>query len=135
MERAARLIKNNKLSSGIFKDDDLARAIWPAAVGKAIAAHTLRVKLVRTTLVVEVEDAIWQRQLFPLSRQIVDRICKVTGSGLVRDVEFRIAIPRRQPARAEAAESSAPAVLDEAEGIRDPMLKKLYRLSRKKATA
>ncbi len=135
MERAARLIKTNKLSSGIFTDDDLARAIWPAAVGKAIAAHTSRVKLVRTTLVVEVEDAIWQRQLHFLTRQIVDRICKVTGSGIVQDIEFRVAIPRRQAARAEVRESSAPAVLDEAESIRDPVLKKVYRLSRKKATA
>lgn len=135
MERAARLIKNSKLSGEIFTDDDLARAIWPAAVGKAIAAHTVRLKLVRTTLVVEVEDAIWQRQLYPLTRQILDRICHVTRSGIVQDIEFRIAIPRRQPARAEARESSASAVLDEAEGIRDPVLKKLYRLSRKKATA
>ena len=135
MERAARLIKNNKLSSGIFADDDLARAIWPAAAGKAIASHTVRVKLVRTTLVVEVEDAIWQRQLYLLSRQIIDRICKVTGSSIVQDIEFRIAIPRRQAARAEVRESSARAVLDEAESIQDPVLKKVYRLSRKKATA
>lgn len=135
MERAARLIKNNKLSSGIFADDDLARAIWPAAVGKAIAAHTLRVKLVRTTLVVEVEDAIWQRQLHFLTRQIVDRICKVTGSGIVKDIEFRVAIPRRQAARAEVRESAGAAILDEADAIQDPVLKKVYRLSRKKATA
>lgn len=135
MECAARLIKNNKLASGIFTDEDLARAIWPAAVGKAIAAHTLRVKLVRATLVVEVEDAIWQRQLYLLTRQIVDRIGKVTGSGIVQDIEFRVAIPRRQAGRAEARESSATAVLDEADGIRDPVLKKVYRLSRKKATA
>ncbi len=135
MERAARFIKDNKLSNGIFTDDDLARATWPAAVGKGIASHTARVKLVRSTLVVEVEDAIWQRQLYPLTRQIVDRICKVMGSSIVQDIEFRIALPRRQPARSEIRESSAPEVLDEAEAIRDPVLKKVYRLSRKKATA
>ena len=135
MERAARLIKKSRLPEEIFADDDLARAIWPAAVGKAIAAHTVRLKLVRATLVVEVEDAIWQRQLFPLTSQILDRICKVTGSCMVRDVEFRIAIPRRLPARAEAREIAAPAIPDEAEGIQDPVLKKVYRLSRKKATA
>ncbi len=135
MERAARLIKTNKFSNGFFTDDDLARAIWPAAVGKAIAAHTSRVKLVRSTLVVEVEDAIWQRQLHFLTRQIIDRICKVTGRGIVQDIEFRVAIPRRQAARAEVRESSEPAVLDEADAIRDPVLKKVYRLSRKKATA
>ena len=133
MERAARLIKNNKFSQRVFTDDDFARAIWPEAVGKAIAAHTVRLKLVRTTLVVEVEDAIWQKQLHLLSRQILDRIRKVTGSSTIEDLEFRIAIPRRQPQRAPVLESTA--IPDEAESIQDPVLKKLYRLSRKKATA
>ena len=134
MERAARLIKNNKFSQRVFTDDDFARAIWPEAVGKAIATHTVRVKLVRTTLVVEVEDAIWQKQLFLLSRQILDRLRKVIGSSAIEDLEFRVAIPRRQPQRAPARETTA-AVFDEAESIQDPVLKKVYRLSRKKATA
>ncbi len=133
MERAARLIKNNKFSQRVFTDDDFARAIWPEAVGKAIATHTVRLKLVRTTLVVEVEDAIWQKQLHLLSRQILDRIRKVTGSSTIEDLEFRIAIPRRQPQRAPARETTS--IPDEAESIQDPVLKKLYRLSRKKATA
>jgi len=131
MERAARLIKKNQLSGEIFTDDDLARAIWPAAVGKAIAAHTSRVRLVRDKLIVEVEDSIWQRQLFPLTGQIVERIGKVTGSDIVRDIEFRIAVPRRQTMRAASYGDLA----DEGEGIQDPVLKKIYQLARKKATA
>ena len=134
MERAARLIKNNKFSQRVFTDDDFARAIWPEAVGRAIAAHTVRVKLVRTTLVVEVEDAIWQKQLHLLTGQILGRLHKVTGSGAIEDLEFRIAIPRRQPQRAPVRETVV-TLPDEAESIQDPVLKKLYRLSRKKATA
>ncbi len=80
MERAARLIKDKKISREILSDEDIARAVWPAAVGKAIAAHTSRVKLVRKTLVVEVEDAIWQRQLHALTGQILRRLRKLTGS-------------------------------------------------------
>ncbi|HMJ61180.1 MAG TPA: DUF721 domain-containing protein [Bryobacteraceae bacterium] len=133
MERAARLIKNNKFSQRVFTDDDFARAIWPEAVGKAIATHTVRLKLVRTTLVVEVEDAIWQKQLYLLTRQILDRLRKVTGTSTIEDLEFRIAIPRRQPQRAPVRETAA--IPDEADSIQDPVLKKLYRLSRKKATA
>ena len=138
MERAARLIRNNKFSSKILTDDDLARAAWPTAVGKAIAAHTVRLKLVRTTLVVEVEDAVWQRQLFPLTRQIMDRLRKVTGSTAVEDIEFRVAIPRRQLGRSETPGRQPAAgrdASDDAEQIQDPVLKKVYRLSRKKATA
>jgi hypothetical protein len=138
MERAARLIKKNKFSREIFSDDDLARAIWPQAVGKAIAAHTCSLKLVRKTLVVEVEDAIWQRQLHMLSAQILHRLGKISGNTDVEQIEFRIATPRRQPQRAEsprtAAQPSEPAVCDEADAIQDPVLKRVYRLSRKKAT-
>jgi predicted nucleic acid-binding Zn ribbon protein len=137
MERAARLIKKNKFSQKVFTDEDFARAVWPTAVGKAIAKHTLRVKLVRSTLIVEVEDAIWQKQLYCLSMQIVDRLRKVTGSASIEDVEFRVGAPRREPQRAMSRENVplTGAAADEADGIQDPVLKKLYRLSRKKATA
>ncbi|MBV8570902.1 MAG: DUF721 domain-containing protein [Acidobacteriaceae bacterium] len=138
MERAARIVKKNKYSSKLFSDDDVARAIWPAAVGNAIAAHTSRVKLVRATLVVEVEDLIWQKQLFPLTGQILGRLHRVMGSDVIQDIEFRMGVPRRQPMRAQARQSApvqAPAVVDEADAIRDPVLKKVYQLSRKKASA
>ena len=140
MERAAHLIQKNKLSKKVFSAEDLTRAVWPAAVGKAIAAHTSRLTLVRTTLVVEVEDAIWQKQLFTLRGQILNRLQRVTGSNdLVQDLEFRVALPRRQPQRAETRQSPAagqtPFPYDEADSIQDAVLKKVYRLSRKKATA
>ena len=133
MERAAKLVRKNAYSKRVLGDDDFARAIWPAAVGKAIAAHTARVKLVRTTLVVEVEDAIWQKQLYPLTRQILNNLAKVTGSAdLIQDVEFRVAIPRRQAARVT---SPAAQSIDEADSIADPVLRKIYRLSRNKVIA
>ena len=138
MESAARLLKNKKISREILSDDDVARAVWPTAVGKVIAAHTSRVKLVRTTLVVEVEDAIWQKQLAPLTVAILSRLQKLTGSNDIKDIEFRIGIPRRQPQRADSRESnllqSSFSAEDEAERIQDPVLKKVYRLSRRKAT-
>jgi predicted nucleic acid-binding Zn ribbon protein len=138
MERAARVIKNSKYSRQILTEDDIARAIWPVAVGKAIAAHTLRVKMVRATLVVEVEDAIWQKQLFTLSRQILDRLRVVSGSNSIERIEFRVGAPRREPQRAITRQSAAAPALpfdDEAESIQDAVLKKVYRLSRKRASA
>lgn len=134
MERAARLIAKSKSSNRILSDDEIARAAWPSAVGEAIAARTSRIRLVRSTLVIEVEDAIWQKQLHALTAQIVDRLRKVTGSDIVRDLEFRIAIPRRHPQRAGASDSlDAQNAIDEAERIHDPVLQKVYRLSRKRA--
>ncbi len=134
MERAARLIAKSKTPNRILSEDEIARAVWPGAVGKAIAAHTSRIRLVRSTLVVEVEDAIWQRQLHSLTSQILDRIRKVTGTDAVRDLEFRIAIPRRQAQRAPSFDSVASELgNDEADRIGDAVLQKVYRRSRKLA--
>ncbi|MBV8706739.1 MAG: DUF721 domain-containing protein [Acidobacteriaceae bacterium] len=139
MERAARLIKNKKVSREMVTDEDIARGVWPAAVGKAIAAHTSRLKLVRNTLVVEVEDATWQKQLFVLSHQILRSLHKLTGPTCIESIEFRIGVPRRVPQRAGSRQADfsteANAPYDDAETIQDPVLKKVYRLSRKRATA
>lgn len=139
MERAAKIIKKNKHSRQVMSDEDIARAVWPAAVGKAIASHTSRLKLVRNKLVIEVEDAIWQRQLHTLSTQIIGRLRTLTGSDAIEELEFRIGVPRRE---AQRAESLAPALLglqpdsdDESHRIQDPVLKKVYQLSRKRAIA
>lgn len=133
MERAGRLIKNRKVSAGLVSPEDLLRAAWPVAVGRIISLHTGRLRLVRTTLVVEVEDAIWQRQLHTLSSQILRQLEKVTGGCAVTNLEFRVGIPRMQAGRAEARLPQTSA--DESDIIRDPVLKKVYKLSRKKATA
>lgn len=131
MERAARLFKDKRVTREIVGGEEIARAIWPTAVGKAIASHTSRIKLVRTTLVVEVEDAIWQRQLHALTGQILHRLHTLSGSGEIRDIEFRIGVPRRAPQRAESHEPAA--APDEAEQIADPVLRKIFKMSRKAA--
>lgn len=134
MERAARLIQKSKHSRQVLPGDELARAAWPSVVGKAIAAHTSNVRLVRTTVVVDVEDAIWQRQLHGLTAQIMERFRKLIGNDTVQDVEFRIAVPRRQPQRAESSHSAPPhGNGQEAERIHDPVLRKIYRMSQKRA--
>jgi predicted nucleic acid-binding Zn ribbon protein len=139
MERAAKIIKKNKHSRQVMSDEDIARAVWPAAVGKAIASHTSRLKLVRNKLVIEVEDAIWQRQLHTLSSQIIGRLRTLTGSDVIEELEFRIGVPRREAQRAESLTSalvaSQPDSDDESHRIQDPVLKKVYRLSRKRAIA
>jgi predicted nucleic acid-binding Zn ribbon protein len=133
MERAARVIQKSKHSRQVLADDDLARAAWPSVVGKAIAAHTSNVRLVRSTLVVEVEDAIWQRQLHALTSQIVDRFRKLTGNDAVDDAEFRISVPRRRPQRVESPRSAHTVDAEEADRIEDPVLRKIYRMSQRRA--
>jgi predicted nucleic acid-binding Zn ribbon protein len=130
MERASSFVR--KLSRGMITPEEMACAAWADAVGKRIATHTRAAKLVRTRLVVEVEDATWQRNLNSLSRHILRNLQKALGPGIVDDLEFRVMPRRREP---ELARASMPALLDEADAISDPILRDLYKISRKKAQA
>ena len=139
MERASKLIRGLRLSGDVISPEELAIAAWPDAVGKKLAAHTRAARMVRSRLVVEVEDAIWQRQLFTLSHQILGNLEKSLGHGFVEDVEFRVVPRRREPQRAQQAASTvepAGALLaDDADRIADPVMRGIYKASRKKALA
>jgi len=128
MERAAKSLTRLK---GVVPAEDLARSAWATAVGKRLAERTRAVRMVRSTLIVEVEDAVWQKHLHQLRGQILPQLRKVLGEGVVEDIEFRIGVPRRPPQIAAAA-STAP-VEDEVESVADPVLRMLYARARRKA--
>ena len=133
MERAGKALAKLKLSDAI-SPDQLAFAAWPAAVGKRIAVHACPKALVRGSLVVEADDAIWQKQLFHLRFDILAKLTEVLGNGIVTDVEFRIAsaVPKRPPQSARShSESASP---DDADRIKDPVMRILYKQARQKAT-
>ncbi len=130
MERAGRSLSKLRLSEKI-STEELARSAWAVAVGKRIAAHSVAILLVRDRLVIEVEDAVWQKQLFHLRYQILAKLREVLGDELVREVEFRIGVQRRPPQVAVVL-SKAP---DEADLIEDSVLRMVYQQARKKASA
>jgi predicted nucleic acid-binding Zn ribbon protein len=133
MERASKLIRGLSLSGEVITPEQLACSAWPEAVGKKIAGHTRAAKLVRTRLVIEVEDHTWQKQLFALTRHILTNLDNTLGRGLVDDLEFRIVPRRRGP---EVARQAMPALFaDDADAISDPVLRGIYKQSRKKALA
>ena len=135
MERASKLIRGLRLPGDTISAEELACAAWPQAVGKKIAAHTRAARMVRTRLVVEVEDVIWQRQLFALAPHVLRNLNRHVGAGLIEDLEFRI-VPRRIEPRRAAQAVPVPALFeDESAGIADPVLRSIYRASRKKAQA
>lgn len=111
--------------------EELARAAWPQAVGRRIASRARAVALADSTLIVEVEDEVWQGQLSTLRSQILARLKEVLGKEIVADMDLRVRIPRRLPQRAEQAQLSP----DEAERIEDPVLRRVYKLSRKRSLA
>jgi predicted nucleic acid-binding Zn ribbon protein len=131
MERASKVLGKLSLPQGTVTQEAIVCAAWAGAVGKKIAAHARAAKLVRTHLVVEVEDAIWQRQLFVLREQIRRKIDESIGAGVVEDIEFRVMPLRLSPQRAPHATAHG----DEADGISDPVLRNLYRRSRQRELA
>lgn len=130
MERAGRVLGQLKLAKNGVSDEQMARSAWPVAVGKKIAVRTHVFTMVRTRLVIEVEDAIWQRQLFTLRDQILSRLEQVLGRKIVEELEFKIAIPRIKPVRATTVTSA-----DEADEIRDPVFRLVYKAARKRANS
>jgi hypothetical protein len=138
MERASKLIRRMRLSGDVITPEEICRAAWPEAVGRRIAVHARALKMVRTRMVIEVEDQTWQRQLFALTPHILNNLNRTLGPGMVEDLEFRIIPRRRDAARAAQAVPAAaaqPLFTDEADAIADPVMRRLYKLSRKKAQA
>ena len=133
MERASRLFGKMKFPGDSITSEELVCAAWAVAVGKRIARHARAERLVRTKLIVGVDDAVWQRQLFTLSRIILGKLAESVGDGLVDEVEFRVAPQKRGPQRAEQSGASLPK--DEADGIEDAGLRRNYIASRKRETA
>ncbi len=135
MERAGRLIVKGKLFDDCITPEDILRAAWAGAVGPRIAAHSRVSRMVRTRLVVDVDDVVWQRQLFTLRTHILKRLAEVAGAELAAELEFRVSpsLPRR------GAPSGRPLPLldsaDEADRIASPSLRLAYKNARKKATA
>jgi predicted nucleic acid-binding Zn ribbon protein len=118
MERAGRLIPKLKLSPAINDPETRARAAWNVAVGKKIAAHTRATVLVRDSLIIEVGDYVWQRQLATLEGVLLRNLEKALGEPLVKKLDFRPMPARRMPQRAETARPES--------GIEDPILDLIY---------
>ncbi|MBM3738666.1 MAG: DUF721 domain-containing protein [Acidobacteria bacterium] len=133
MERAIKLLVESPLAETCLSDEVLARAAWAKAVGKKIADHSMPMHMVRDRLVVDVDDEIWKKQLTPMSGQIVDRLNQVIGRAAVRDIQFRTGAKRRGPG--SAAFPVRPAAQVHPDGIKDPILGRLYRARLKKGTA
>jgi hypothetical protein len=64
-----------------------------------------------------------------MAAHILARLWEVAGRDSVHSIEFRLGVPRRMPWRAATPRG----LEDEAERIEDPIMRRLYRASRKKA--
>jgi hypothetical protein len=123
MQRAGSLIRKLKLPAGSDNPENRAKAAWKLAAGPKIERHTLAANLVRGTLIIEVGDIIWQRQLYALRHFLLRNLAEILGEPLVTDLDFRPMLKRRAP---QVAETARP------DGIADPVMSLLYQQSKKK---
>lgn len=135
MDQASRIIAQWTGVSDVISHERIACGAWKKAVGRKIALRTRALKLVRTTLVVEVEDEIWRKNLWSLRYQILRNLEKAIGPEIVSDVELRVMPPRFGPQREVGERLALEGPLDEAEGIADPGLRRIYRAARRRETA
>ncbi len=126
MERAGQLIGKLKMSRDPAQAEARAIAAWRVAAGKKIAEHTRATAVVRGSLIVEVEDVVWQRQLNTLRHFLIRNLMGVLGEAIVTEIDFRPMPARRQMQRA---------VTPRAGQIADPVLDLLYRQSRNRNSA
>ena len=98
-----------------------ARIAWRRVAGGPLYQHAVPFRLYRTTLIVAVSDAIWQRQMSALSGQLLSRLNSMLGQKTITFIEFRIDPktveaergPRPKIARDESEESVLRSVPDE----------------------
>jgi hypothetical protein len=133
MERAGRLFSNMDFPAQIEEAETRARAAWPIAAGKKIAKHARATALVRNTLVVEVGDYVWQRQLSTLRHFLLRNLARELGPALVTEIDFRPTPKRRPPQPAMTANrKAAPKHPVPDHGIQDPVLGPLFSRSKQK---
>jgi hypothetical protein len=65
-------------------------AAWKRIAGEGLRGNAVPFRLYRKTLVIAVADISWQKQLEPLSGQMLFRLNSTLGQPLVTYLEFRV---------------------------------------------
>jgi len=65
-------------------------AAWKPAVGDAVWQRTRPFRLFKSTLIVCVPSTLWQKELWHLRNEILERLNSVLGQSMVTVLEFRV---------------------------------------------
>lgn len=82
-----------------------ARIAWTRAAGEGLRPHAVPFRLFRKTLIVAVDDVLWQKQLRTMAAELVFRINRLLGRPIVDFIEFRVDPATINRARARASEA------------------------------
>ena len=133
-----------KLLSAAGDNEEVAEAVariaWARVAGEPLCQHAVPFRLYRNTLVIAVSDAIWQKQMAALSRQLLSRLNSMLGSGTITFIEFRIdplTVARERTTKPSAPVQSDESVLSSvpedvktaADSIQDELLRRRFLLA------
>lgn len=125
-----------KILAGAGPNADLsemaAKIAWRRIAGEGLRDHAVPSRLQEKTLTVAVADAIWQKQLQPMSAELIFRINKLLRQKVVERIEFRIdprglssfSMQRRSTPR--VSEPLPTTIVSSAAGIADPELRERF---------
>ncbi|MEZ5400136.1 MAG: DUF721 domain-containing protein [Bryobacteraceae bacterium] len=133
MKRVLQLLTGSKTGERFLTPEQRILAAWPVAVSKVIARRTEAAAVRDGVLIVEVEDKLWQSQLKGLRGQILASIHRVTSGEEPKEIKFRVRAQRLGPMR-ETLPVRDKMPGDDADRIADPMLGRIYKAKRKRAT-
>ena len=109
-----------------------ALAAWKHVAGDGLRDHAIATRLEEKTLVVEVRDAIWQKQLATMKRQLNFKVNSTLGQPLVKDIELRInpkalSATAQKPTNTDIADNEVPLELwSAASAIEDKTLRQKF---------
>lgn len=106
-----------------------AKIAWRRISGEGLRDHAIPTRLQEKTLLVSVADAVWQKQLQPMSAEFIFRVNKLLRRNVVERIEFRIdprALGRgtaKHRSSSRVREPLPTAIVSSAAGIADPELR------------
>jgi len=113
--------------------EEALRLLWPAVVGRPLAAQTRLQRIVNDgrggTLVVSVADGEWRRPIASLGKMILDAVHSFWGRPVAERIEFVVGPPLLPPSPAglkpaarpvwSAPAAALPAIADNAESLEE----------------
>jgi predicted nucleic acid-binding Zn ribbon protein len=65
-------------------------ATWKQVVGEGLGKRTRPFRLHKKTLIVAVPSPVWQRELRQMEKEVLGKLQRVMGQGIVHALEFRV---------------------------------------------
>lgn len=101
---------------------------WKRIAGEGLADHARPISLRTETLIVEVADDVWKKQLERMSRELTSRINKLLRREVVKAIEFRVNAKLLKRASSssrtrQSTKSLPESVISSAAAIDDPELR------------